>query len=385
MSQTPEKKNIVVIGGSYVGTKAAELIAAKMHATHRTVLIEKNSHFQHLFAFPRYAVVPGFEHHAFIPYTTMFAHLPQGAVSVVRARATEVHPDRVLLDREDPVPYDYLVLATGTTLTPPGSLHTEGKADGIAYFQDHQKHVARAQNIVIVGGGANGVQLATDIKEYYPAKSVTLIHPHAGLMHHFHPKLQQIVADRCKELGITVLLEERVKVPEGGFPTDGSSFEVETLSGKRIPSDFAIMAVGQTPLSAPLKTLSPASITERGYIAVQRTLQIADPAYPHVFALGDVADTTHAKAARPAMQQAEVVAANIRKLEDGASADELSRYTDTPRGIHLSLGIKHSVKFQNPEKPGDEPWVQFGDHGSLDMNPQRIWKMKAPGLTDYHL
>lgn len=34
----------------------------------------------------------------------------------------------------------------------------------------------KAKNIAVIGGGAVGVELATDIKSYYPEKSVTLVH-----------------------------------------------------------------------------------------------------------------------------------------------------------------------------------------------------------------
>ncbi|TFY82156.1 hypothetical protein EWM64_g1851 [Hericium alpestre] len=253
MSASSEKPNIVVVGGSFVGSKAAELIGAEMYKTHRTILIERNTHFNNLFAFPRYAVVPKHEHRAFLPYTTMFAHLLPGAVSVHRGRVTEIQADRVVLEGEESIPYEYLVIATGTRLTPPGSMITDTKPEGIAYFQAHQQAVEKAQKIVIIGGGANGVQLATDIKDFYPDKSVTIVHPRPRLMHAFHPALHDIVSARCAELGIDVILNDRARIPPGGFPTDGSTFNVELASGKHIPADLAIMATGQTPNSAPLR------------------------------------------------------------------------------------------------------------------------------------
>lgn len=155
--------NIVVIGGSFTGTKAVELLAKRMHATHRVILIEKNTHFQHLFAFPRFAVVPGHERMAFIPFTKMFDSLPTGSVSLVNARAMQIHSNRVVLDRGDPIPYDFLVLATGTSLASPGSLPSRTKAGGVTHLQKYQENVARSQKIVVIGGGAVGV------REYFHA------------------------------------------------------------------------------------------------------------------------------------------------------------------------------------------------------------------------
>lgn len=54
-----EYKNIIVVGGSYVGiTTADELVKALPAASpsgtpYRVLVVEKHSHFEHLFAFPR--------------------------------------------------------------------------------------------------------------------------------------------------------------------------------------------------------------------------------------------------------------------------------------------------------------------------------------------
>lgn len=139
---------------------------------------------QHLFAFPRFAVVPGYEHLAFIPYTTSGlltpsflpgtprpTWAPEGgpptpadALAFVHAEATAVLPGRVVLKpgaggtAPGELAYEYLVVATGTRLPPPGTLHTAGKAAGVAYLQEYQRRIAAANDIAIVGGGAIGVR-----------------------------------------------------------------------------------------------------------------------------------------------------------------------------------------------------------------------------------
>lgn len=153
----------MILFGGLTGGKVTELIANKMHATHRTIMVEKNTHFQHLFAFPRFAVVPGYEHKAFIPYSNAFSDsTPPDSTSIVQGKAVELLKDRVVVEtgkgEKEEIEYEYLVLATGTKLTPPGTLHTEGKVDGIKYFQDHQAAMKKAEKIVIIGGGAVGIR-----------------------------------------------------------------------------------------------------------------------------------------------------------------------------------------------------------------------------------
>ena len=242
---------LVVVGGSYVGVNTAQQLAAAFHGQYRVLLIENNSHFQHLFAFPRFAVTTDVDtHKAFIPYTPgAFASSPPGSGKVVQARVTSLNRDSVQLDRKveldgldvDTIPFAYLVLATGTKLTPPSSLPGTEKLDGVTYLRKHAEQVQNSSRIVVIGGGAVGVQMATDIAEIYPEKSVTIVHSRSILMHKFHPKFHEIIEERCKELGVSMKLGSRVKLPLQGYPTDGSTFIVELENGSSIPADFAVI------------------------------------------------------------------------------------------------------------------------------------------------
>ncbi|RDW63318.1 putative amid-like nadh [Coleophoma cylindrospora] len=384
----PALKNIVIVGGSYVGVNAAQQLAAAFTGRFRVMLIEKNSHFQHLFAFPRFAVATGVDtHRAFIPYVPgTFAACPPGSGTVIQARVSELTKSAVQLDRKvlldglltDSIPYSFLVIATGTKLTPPSSLPGSEKLEGVAYLQKHAQLVKRSSKIVVIGGGAVGVQTATDIKELYPEKSVTLVHSRQNVMNKFHPKLHEIIQERCAELGIDMKLGSRVKVPSDGYPTDGSNFNVELEDGSSVPADLAIICTGMTPQSSILKAISPESIDASGFIRTQKTLQISAPEHPNIFAIGDVADTGAHKAARPGGRQAAIVTSNIQHL---LKEEPLENYDGIdPPAIHLTLGIIKSIVFGNP-KPGssDEPMIKDKDDGQLDMNIHGVWTRRGGG------
>ncbi|KAE8190163.1 hypothetical protein CF336_g5428 [Tilletia laevis] len=72
-------KNVVVLGGSFAGMHAATVLAQKLPPTHRVILVDRNSHFNHLYVFPRFSVLPGHEQKAFIPYTSIFSKAPSRA------------------------------------------------------------------------------------------------------------------------------------------------------------------------------------------------------------------------------------------------------------------------------------------------------------------
>ncbi|KAK4940576.1 vacuolar protein sorting/targeting protein PEP1 [Elasticomyces elasticus] len=299
---------IVVVGGSYVGVNTAQRLADAFAGRMPVVLIEKNSHFQHLFAFPRYAVTADVDtHKAFIPYIGTFAKCTPGSGTTVQAKVLGLDKDTIHLDREvsldgqtvNKIPYAYLVVATGTKLSPPSSLPGTEKLDGYTYLRKHAQKVKRSSNIAVLGGGAVGVQMATDIKELYPEKSVTLLHSRLNLMNHFDSRLSDIVVARCHELGIKLKLGSRVKIPVQGYPTDGSPFEVNLEDGSSVSADFAIICTGQTPQSSLIQSVAPQSIDEKGFIKTLKSLQIDDQDHPNIFAVGDVAATGAHKAAKP--------------------------------------------------------------------------------------
>ena len=382
---------LVVIGGSYVGVNTAQQLATAFAGRFRVLLIEKNSHFQHLFAFPRFAVVPGVDtHKAFIPYSPgTFANCPPESGSVIQARVTSLRRDSVQLDRRvllhgqhlDSIPYSYLVVATGTKLSPPSTLPGSEKLEGTTWLRKHAQKVARSMQIVVIGGGAVGVQMATDIKELYPQKSVVLVHSRKNVMNKFHSKFHDIIADRCNELGIDMMSGSRVRLPTGGYPTDGSLFNVELENGKTIPADFAVICTGQIPQSTLVKDIAAESVNPDGFIKTLRTLQISSDQYPNVFAVGDIAATGAHKAARPGGAQAELICKNVQHL---LTEEALETYDNIPpAAIHLTLGITKSVVFSNPAVGSSEPMIKNKDDGRLDMGIEGVWSRRGGGVDAY--
>lgn len=122
---------------------------------------------QRSFAYPRFAIASGSEHKAFVPFSPM---LPSPH-RILRANALSLSPSTRTLTLDRPIPgasadsgshalsYDALVLATGTKLSPPGTMPGKGdKAEGVKYLQSIQGELEKAGEIIIVGGGAVGVR-----------------------------------------------------------------------------------------------------------------------------------------------------------------------------------------------------------------------------------
>ena len=221
-------------------------------------------------------------------------------------------------------------------------MQSDEKQESVGYFKTYQTGVKKADKIVIIGGGAVGVQMATDLKEVYPEKTVTLVQSRKTVMPRYHPRLHEIIKNRFDQLGVDLIIENRVVVPADGFPLDGSEFDVELKDGRKIPAQLVILATGQIANNQLLHCLD--STTEErlinpsnGFIRVRPTLQFKDPALGHMYALGDIADTGAHKAARPGIAQAGTITKNILSAIDGKEvADEIEI---GPAGIHMSLGL----------------------------------------------
>ena len=116
------------------------------------------------------------------------------------------------------VPYDILVLATGITYGGPATRISPDEASSKQGFRDMQAAAAAAHSILIIGGGPVGVELAGEIKEAYPDKTVTIVHSGEHLISapangavSADPRLGAALAAKAATLGINVLLSQRAE------------------------------------------------------------------------------------------------------------------------------------------------------------------------------
>ncbi|KAK5655207.1 hypothetical protein OQA88_6106 [Cercophora sp. LCS_1] len=338
-----EVKTIVVVGAAFAGYFCTKQMASSLprDGRYRIIVIEPNSHFNFTWVFPRFCVVEGHEHKAFIPYTPdFFSQAPDGVVNWVRDKVSAVERERVLLESGEVIAYDFLVVATGSTVPYglPSRVGVNDKEGGVGLLKKMQAKIKAASNIVVAGGGAAGVELATDAASQYPDKSITLVHSRAAVMHRFGSELQNAAHDALKELGVTVILEEKAVSDS----VDGTLITLS--SGKTIPCDCFINCTGQKPASSIIANLAPTAISSDGHIKVKPTLQIADDTLPNVYVCGDVAETFESNPnSRTASRQARVVADNVVLAARGKNPKNTyaSRWGDGV--IKLTLGLDKSV------------------------------------------
>lgn len=212
-SPGPAPKNIVIIGGSFTGWQLAKRLTQTLPSGYRVVLIERTTHFNYTFNFPRYSVLKGREQKAFIPYGSWVESCVEGSVRVVNATVRGVGDGVVVLQNGEEIDFDFLALATGSTSTVPAKVDGVTKQDGRNELKGLQDQIEKAGKIAVVGGGAVGVQLVGDIKGWYPNKEVTLIQSRERLLPSFGERLGLYVVEKVTDMGIRVLLGERPAIP----------------------------------------------------------------------------------------------------------------------------------------------------------------------------
>ncbi|CAG8960263.1 hypothetical protein HYFRA_00012783, partial [Hymenoscyphus fraxineus] len=324
----PETQNVVVIGGSFAGGVLSRSLAESLPSGFRVILVERNSHFNFTFNFPRYSVVSGREHKAFVPYNGLRGNnAPKGIFEQIQDIAVGFTEKEVHLKSGKSIPFKYLAIATGVKQSPPAKLLSRQKDEACHELQVLQLRIQQSKSIAIVGAGPVGVQLASDIKTFYPEKHVTLIHSREQLLPTFGRRLHVYVLDKLHKMGVETILGERPTIPK---MSNWDKTEVTFKDNGKRTYELVIPCTGQTPNSSLLEAISPSSISTQNHrILVHPSLQIqqhkkidGSPDLRNVFALGDVAETGGPKMARAGLFQAEVVRSNIIRLIAGRRLKE---------------------------------------------------------------
>jgi NADH dehydrogenase FAD-containing subunit len=353
---TTDPLNIVIVGASFTGLHLAKRLTESLNSGYRVVLVEKNSHFNWTFNFPRYSVLKGHEQKAFIPYGGFVENAPEGSVVLMQDTVVRVREMEVELASGKIVESEYLAVATGCSQKLPGKVAATEKAGAIAELRVMQEQIGQARRIAVVGGGAVGVQIAGDIRSWYPEKQIALVHSRKQLLPRFGMMLPEHVVEKPENMNIQVILGQRPILPDIGT----GKFVMEFDNGAEGEFDLVVslpfiiislrarvtisqnQCTGLTANSSILSQFSPASISKStGEVLVCLTLQILDSeaylVFTNFFALGNVAETDGTKVAQARMKQAEVVQSNIMAIIKGKG---LGSYVPEPLdgAIKLSLG-----------------------------------------------
>ncbi|KAI0365681.1 FAD/NAD-P-binding domain-containing protein [Pilatotrama ljubarskyi] len=316
MSEKQSKKNVVIVGGGWAGTLVARELSAKLDPSkYNIILVNDRPYFVHLIAGARMTVTPEdqLEDKALVPFDKLF-HNGNGAFRLGKvasiAEAAAGKGGEVVLEGGGRIPYAVLVLATGSTW--PGPLHLPEKdADVRSHVNAWRSKYEKANHVVIIGGGAVGLETAGEVKHTWPEKKVTVVHSENLLLNDTYPdKFRKDIERRARLRGIDFILGDKLDVPPEG------TVGVTTHNGKQISdADLVVQAFGSRPNTGFISTLGQGVVTEHGTVRVNQFLEV--PGHPGVFAAGDIIDWKEQKQAAKANTHASIVAANVISFLQG--------------------------------------------------------------------
>ncbi|CAK7207674.1 hypothetical protein SEUCBS139899_010485 [Sporothrix eucalyptigena] len=409
---TDTPKVVVVVGGSFAGYQLMARLADSLPTGWQAVLVEKNEHYNWSFALPRFSVVPGHEKTAFMAYARILGKAVQrGVARFVQGEAVSVTPTKeVVLASGEVVKYDVLVVATGSAQRPPakllGSTH---KATACTELRTLQDRIRLARTVAVVGGGAVGVELVSDIQTFAKVvaerhrasndgkddsvadKEVTLVHSRTQLLNRFGPRLHEHVAKVLTDQGITLELGQRVAITyKDGEDESAGAGRAGTLTfpdGRTVEYDCVLLCTGQTPNSGLLQAAFGGALTNSGEIRVNANLQVVPDektgvALEDVYAFGDVAATGGPKMARAGWFQSDVIVDNIVATIQGKAASHKYVPSVVEPSLKLTLGKDASVMYMDLNDERTKTILMPSGGEAEDMHVKQSWHFMGAKYTD---
>lgn len=350
-----DPKHIVIVGGSFSGHAVAKALSTIIPSGYTMTLIEKGPEHPDYFALPRYSVVGGYEDTAFIPLKEQRNGFLEGSYNVIWDECVGLTKDYVELKSGDKVPYAYLVIATGRAKSPPANLKHLGKADGIEELKGYQQTIKNAKNIAVVGSGAVGIQLSTDIKDVYKdEKNVDLYCSRDHVLPRFEPSVAAKAEPIIESLGVNLIRNSRPTV-------EGNT--VILPDGTKKTYDAVFFCAGELQKRSPFADYLGDLVKSNGHLIVDENLKVKD----NIYAVGDIHELGP-KMARASFYQGPLVAENIVAQING---QPLQKYVEDrfEGALHMTLGICRDLLYLE----GKEPIVL--EHEPMeDKESYNVWK-----------
>ena len=243
-------------------------------------------------------------------------------IQEIQGKASAIHPEKREIETEESevIGYKKLVLATGSTpvIPPIDGADLDGvypiKKD-LDYMMDLVRNVESAENVVIVGGGFIGVELADEIADI-DGVQVHLIEILPELLgNSFDPEFARLVEQRLLAKGVKVYKNTRLEQFTGNGRISGARLN----NNETIPADYAIFGIGAKPNTRLAEQAGLRLFGDSG-IWVDEYLRTS---HEHIFAVGDCVvkrdfftrDKTPVMLASTATAEARIAGANLYKLK----------------------------------------------------------------------
>lgn len=365
--QRNQKKRVVIVGGGLGGLRLAEdLYGSGM----QVVLIDKNNFHQFpplIYQIASAGIDPS---SISFPFRQIFRKRKDFYFRMAEARMVDSEK-KILQTSIGKIDYDYLVLAAGATTNFFGNknieewaipMKTVPEAMGLrnALLSNFERALTCATeeerqellNVVIVGGGATGVEIAgalAEMRRYvipydYPDMDSSLMHIYlieAGdrLLAGLSQESSQKAYEFLKSMGVDIQF--------GKMVTDYRDHKVVMKDGTEIPTRTFLWVSGIRANAMPgideshmgrgfrfkVDEYNRIPGVEDVFVIGDQCLQTSDAAYPN----------GHPQVAQVAIQQAKNLAKNLKLIVKGADSSELTAFRYKNLGSMATIGRNKAV------------------------------------------
>ena len=221
--------------------------------------------------------------------------------------------------------------------------------------------VLPAKRAVVVGGGFIGLEMVENLT--HRGLEVTLVERLNQVMPPLDPEMARFVERYMVRHGVQLELNDGV----AGFEqsADGA-LEVLTASGKRLPTDIVILAIGVRPETA-LAKMAGIEIGQLGGIRVDEQMRTSDP---DIFAVGDAVEVRDfvtgqwslVALAGPANRQGRIAAEVIVGRESRFRGTQGTSICQIFEGVIASTGANEKVLTQLGETDFEKIYLYPNSH-----------------------
>lgn len=334
------KTRIVIVGAGFAGLTLAKRLSSKYF---QVVLIDKNNY--HQFQPLLYQVATSGLEPSSISFPLRKIFQRKKNIMIRMTQVTGVSPEtRTVHTGIGDIQYDYLVLAQGATTNFYGNTRLQNMSYSmksvsealllrnnllqnyeLALNATNSEERSSYLNVVIVGGGPTGVELAGAIAEM---KKMILPRDYPelnfGQMHIYlleaAPRLLNGMSDGSGKTVVTYLNRLGVEVQVNTAVEDYDGETVTLSNGKILRSRILIWAAGVKGVVIP--GIPGNAVAANGRILVDQYNKVINTG--NVYAIGDIAlmeddqfSKGHPQVAQVAIQQAILLAKNLERIETG--------------------------------------------------------------------
>uniref|UniRef100_H2Z7T6 Ferroptosis suppressor protein 1 n=1 Tax=Ciona savignyi TaxID=51511 RepID=H2Z7T6_CIOSA len=301
--------HVVIVGGGYAGSSLAVYLVKKKFCK-VTLIDPRDAMFNNIGAL-RGVAYEEYTKYVFLPHDEMVGDSFVKGV----AESLDLQNKTVTLKDGKTVNYTHLVIATGTRSPFPSKISGEypeaSTEEATKLFKDYRDQIKSAKRIVLVGGGAVGVELAGELKTAFPDKEITIVTSSNHLVTtRSKPGFQKKLNETLRHKNITVLFGERVSnigsLPINQYVKDQV---VTTESGKEIAAELVIPCTGTKINKEFYQEALADAMTPHGALEVNEYFEVKG--HGNVLAIGDVTAIDEEKMAFLANIHAECVAKNL--------------------------------------------------------------------------